>query len=200
MKFPTSSGQPYLKIDGRTGAFSLSCPDGDPEVFDMSGKLLDLDLNGANQGWLKLDVGVADWVPLATRGEWEDTPQPSADHKSGVSIDVMGRDWPDPKLRQLRGSSRAITKFIARIAEAAGDIPNGKAVRVRITGAKAIKCGKGSSVDIGFEMAPRDAWPDVTTFDDHRGDTTAGDVRASAFSGMKDSPLDGSADTAADWQ
>ena len=137
-------------------------------------------------------------MALETLDDWAGTPRPSADHNAGIRIDLMCADWDEPRVRELRGSSRAITGFIARVALAAGDVPVGKAVRVRITGAKVLKFGKGSSVDLGFEIAPRDKWPAVTAFDDHRGDDAPTNGATKSFSDMKDSPLDGPAKAAAD--
>ena len=202
MHFPNSgSGRPYVRIDGRSGAFSVSVPDGDPEIVEMHGKKLDLDLANAEQGWLKISKDGTDWQALETLDDWNGTPKPSADHNPGVCIDVMCADWPEPKVRELRGSSRAITGWIGRIALAAGDVPEGKVIRIRVTDAKVLTFGKGSSVDIGFEIAPQDKWPDAAAFDDHRGDDepTDGASGASAnFADMKDSPLDGPAKASAD--
>ncbi len=207
MQFPSSgTGRPFVRIDGRSGSFALSVPDGgDLEIVEMRDKLLDLDLAGAEQGWLRLSTDGADWVALETLDDWAGTPRPSADHAPGVCIDVMSADWPEPQVRQLRGSSRAITGFIARIAEAAGKVPDGRAVRVRITGASVKKIGKGTSAEIGFEIAPRDKWPAAATFDEHRDapEPTAAPApskngASGAFGGMKDSPLDGPAKAAAD--
>ena len=202
MIFPTTgSGRPYVRIDGRSGSFALSVPDGDPEIVEMKNRLLDLDIAGAEQGWLRLSTDGADWVALGERDGWAGTPRPSADHAPGFCIDLMCADWPEPQVRQLRGSSRAITGFIARIAEAAeaaGAVPDGKAVRVRLTGARVVKIGKGTSAEIGFEIAPRDNWPLVAAFDAHRGDDAAADGASGAFGDIKDSPLDGPDKAAAD--
>ena len=200
MIFPTNgAGRPFVRIDGRSGGFALSVPDGgDLEIVEMKSRLLDLDLVGASQGWLRLSSDGADWIPLEALDNWLNPPRPSADHNAGVRIDLMCADWAEPKVRELRGSSRAITGFIARVALAAGDVPVGKAVRVRITGAKVLRFGKGSSVDLGFEIAPRDRWPDVAIFDAHRGDDAPTDGASKAFSDMKDSPLDRPAEAAAD--
>jgi hypothetical protein len=169
MKFPTTvSGRPYARIDGRTGAWALSVPDGAPETIEMKGRLVDIDLAGAEQGWLRLGTDGADWQPLAARDDWTSTPRPSADHNPGVRIDLMCADWPEPQVRELRGSSRAITGFIAQVAEQAGDVPAGRAVRIRVGAAKPVRFGKGSSVNIGFEIAPPAKWPDVAAFDAHR--------------------------------
>ena len=202
MQFPnTGSGRPYCRIDGRSGAFALSVQDGDPEIVEMHGKLLDLDIAGAEQGWLRLSTDGADWAPLETLDDWLSTPKPSADHNPGVRVDLMCDAWPEPKVRELRGSSRAITGWIARVALAAGDVPASKAVRVRLNGVKMLKFGKGSSVDIGFEIAPRDKWPDVAAFDAHRGDDAPTDGASKAFGDMPDSPLDEPATAAADaWE
>ena len=98
----------------------------------------------------------------------------------------------------MRGSSRAITGWIERIALAAGDVPEGKAIRIRVTGAKVLTFGKGSSVDICFEIAPHDKWPDAAAFDAHRGDDAPTNGASTSFGDMKDSPLDGPAEAAAD--
>ncbi len=49
MHFPNSgSGRPFVRIDGRSGSFALSVPDGgDLEIVEMHGKKLDLDIAGA---------------------------------------------------------------------------------------------------------------------------------------------------------
>ncbi len=200
MKFPTNgTGRPFVRIDGRSGGFALSVPDGgDLEIVEMKNRLLDLDIANAEQGWLKLSADGADWQPLATLDDWDGAPKPSADHAPGVCIDVMSTDWPEPQVRQLRGSSRAITGFIARIAEAAGAVPEDKAVRIRLTGARVVKIGKGTSAEIDFDVAPRDKWPGVRAFDAHRGDDADADGASGAFGDMKDSSLDGPAKAAAD--
>ena len=207
MFFPTTgSGKPYCRIDGRSGTFSLSVPDGgDPEIVEMKGRLLDLDLANADQGWLKISKDGTDWLALETLDDWDGTAKPSADHAPGVRVDLMCAAWPEPQVRQLRGSSRAITGFIARIAEAAGTVPEGKAVRIRLTGARVVNIGKGTSAEINFEIAPRDKWPDRATFEaaaeaeaDVGTKSAASNGASAAFGDVKDSPLDGPAEAAAD--
>ncbi len=207
MKFPTNgTGRPFVRIDGRSGGFALSCPEGgDPEIVEMHGKVLDLDLANADQGWLKISKDGTDWLALETLDDWDGTAKPSADHAPGVRVDLMCAAWPEPQVRQLRGSSRAITGFIARIAEAAGTVPEGKAVRIRLTGARVVNIGKGTSAEINFEIAPKDKWPAVVTFDEHRDGpepatataTSPSNGASAAFADMPDSPLDGPADAAA---
>ena len=208
MFFPNSGGgRPFVRIDGRSGGFGLSMPDGgDLEIVEMRGKLLDLDITGAGQGWLKISTDGTDWQALETLDDWIGTPRPSGDHNPGVRVDLMCDAWAEPKVRELRGSSRAIIGFIVRIAEAAGAVPEGKAVRVRVTGARVKTIGKGTSAEIGFEIAPKDKWPDVAAFDEHRDApeptaapaTSPTDGASKSFSDMKDSPLDGPAKAAGD--
>jgi len=209
MFFPNSgSGRPFVRIDGRSGSFALSTLDGDPEIFEMTNKLLDLDITGVEQGWLRISKDGTDWQALEVLDDWAGTPRPSEDHAPAVKIDVMSTDWPQPKVRELRASSRAVTGFITRIAQEAGDVPEGKAVRVRITGAKMLNFGKGSSVDLKFEIAPTDRWPDVSIFDEHRDApeptaatatpaTSPTNGASAAFSDMPDSPIGGPAEAAA---
>ena len=207
MHFPnTGSGRPYVRIDGRSGSLALSVPDGgDPEIIEMHGKLLDLDIETAEQGWLRLSTDGAEWVPLETLDDWIGTPRPSGDHNPGVRVDLMCDAWAEPRVRELRGSSRCITGFVCRVAEAAGTVPDDKVVRVLITGASVKTIGKGTSAAIGFEIAPKDAWPAAATFDEHREApeppaataTSATNGASKAFSNMPDSPLEGPAKAAA---
>ncbi len=159
---------------------------------------VDLDIAGAEQGWLRLDANGVDWQPLAAIGDWKGSPRPSDDHNPGVRIDLMCDTWPEPKVRELRASSHAVKRFVERVALAAGDIADGKAVRVQLTGARVVKIGKGSSVDIDFDIAPPERWPDVAAFDAHRGDDAAADGASANFADMPDSPLDGPVGAAAD--
>jgi len=214
MHFPTTgTGRPFVRIDGRSGGFALSVPDGgDPEIVEMKGNLVDLDLANAEQGWLKISKDGTDWQALDTIDDWDGTAKPSAAHAPGVRVDLMCAAWPEPQVRQLRGSSRAITGFIARIAEAAGTVPTGKAVRIRLTGARVVNIGKGTSAEINFEIAPKDKWPAVATFDEHRdgpepatatatpatSSTNGASGASKAFADMPDSPLGGPAEAAAD--
>ena len=172
MQFPGSGGdKPFCRVDGRSGQFLLSIPEGGaPETVEMRGKILDLDLIGARQGWLRLDANGADFVALAVIDGWAGTPRPSPDHKPAVELSVFCADWPEPRARQLRASSRCVTDFIARVSEAAGSVPADRAVRVRITGARVVKVGKGSSADIEFNIAPPAKWPDRAIFDETEDD------------------------------
>ena len=168
MKFPnTGDGRPYVRIDGRTGAFALSNPEGPPTVFDVTGKLLAFDYETAQQGHLRVDQAGADWVPLNALNEWTNPPAPSVEHKPGVRIDVFCKEWPDPKVRELRGNSHAVTGLISGILEKAGDKVSGKAILARMNAAQVVKVGRGSTVKFDFEIAPSDRWPDLSTFNPH---------------------------------
>lgn len=176
MHFPNSgSGRPYVRLDARTGMFKASTLDGDPVLVNMSGEVLDLDIENAQQGWLKVDQQGADFVPLTDRDDWNTTPRPSDEYAPAVSLDVMSEVWDAPAVRQFRGSSRAVTTFIAGVANAVGEIPKGKAVRVRIKSVRQIKVGRGTSIDIDFKIAPQDKWPDLAKFDGGGGEPPAQD-------------------------
>jgi len=165
LTFPNSGGgKPFIRLDGRTGTFSLSSPDGEaPDVFPMREKVLVADIKRAEQGWLKLKDGV-DWQLLDDANDWGNPPSP--DHNAAVQVDVYCADWPEPQVRQLRGSSRAVVGFVTRLDAAALDAPEGKAIAVKIGGTRIAKMGKGSTAEVAFDVAPRDKWPDRAIFDE----------------------------------
>jgi hypothetical protein len=82
-----------------------------------------------------------------------------------VQVDVFCAAWPEPQVRQLRGSSRAVVGFVTRLDAAALDAPDDKAVAVKIGGTRIAKMGKGSTAEVAFEVAPREKWPDRALFD-----------------------------------
>ncbi len=165
MQFPNSgTGRPYIRLDARTATFKASCVESDAVEVDLIDKIVDLDLANAEQGWFKVDQHGADFVPLAKQDDWNGTPSPSFEYSPAVSLDLRSDAWGEPAVRELRGGSRAITSFIASVANEAGDIPNGKAVRVRIVAVDTVKFGRGTSTEIKFEIAPKDKWPDLSTF------------------------------------
>ena len=155
INFPsTGSGRPYINLDARTGMWKISTPDG-PQITDMTGKTMALDVYGATQGWLRVDASGADWQPIS-EGKWGAPPSP--DHKAGVAITVVigGTD-----VRELRGNSRALTGFInavAREAATAGVKPDGAIPVVKFDQPKLVKIGQGTSVDVRYKMAPADKW------------------------------------------
>ncbi len=110
MQFPNSgTGRPYIRLDARTATFKASCVDSDAVEVDLVGKIVDLDLANAEQGWLKVDQHGADFVPLAKRDDWNGTPSPSPEYSPAVSLELRSEAWDDPPVRELRGGSRAIT-------------------------------------------------------------------------------------------
>ncbi len=170
MQFPSSgTGRPYIRLDARTATFKASCVDSEAVPVDLIDKIVDLDLANAEQGWLKVDPHGADFVPLAKRDDWNGTPSPSPEHSPAVSLELRSEAWDDPPVRELRGGSRAITSFVASVAKEAGDIPNGKAVRVRILAVDIVKFVRGTSTEIRFEIAPKSKWPDLSTFESDGG-------------------------------
>ena len=153
LTFPnTGSGRPYINLDARTGLWKISQPDG-PQMVDMAGKTMALDVANAVQGWLYVGPSGADWQPIE-RGQWGSAP--TSDHKPGVALTVV-LDGGD--VRELRGNSKAMTSFVAAVAlEAEGAKSDGPIPLVRIESAKLIKIGQGTSVDIRFKLAPVAKW------------------------------------------
>lgn len=155
LTFPnTGSGRPYINLDARTGLWKISQPDG-PQMVDMAGKTIGLDVANAVQGWLLVAPSGADWQPI-DGGVWGSAP--SKDHKPGVTLTAV-LDGGD--VREMRGNSKAMTQFIAAVsreATLAGVSADGPIPLVRIESAKLVKIGQGTSVDIRFKMAPVAKW------------------------------------------
>ncbi len=68
MQFPNSgTGRPYIRLDARTATFKASCVDCDPVEVDLIGKIVDLDLANAEQGWIKVGQQGADCRNVESR-------------------------------------------------------------------------------------------------------------------------------------
>ena len=80
----------------------------------------------------------------------------------------MCKDWSAPQVPELRGNSQAVTGFIAPVSKQAGDPVKGKAALVRIKAAHMRTVGRGSTVDFEIELARRDRWSNLASFDAHR--------------------------------
>jgi len=180
LEFPNSGGgRSFVRYDGRNGAFLLSSPDGEaPEVFPMRDKILVADIKRAEQGWLKFKDGV-DWQPLDAANAWGGPP--SRDHNAAVQVDVYCAAWPDPQIRQLRGSSKALIGFVKRLDAAAAGAPDDKAVTVRIGAARITKIGQGTSAEASFEVAPPAKWLDRSIFDETEDNEEDDDARVVDF-------------------
>ena len=160
----SGGGRPFVRLDGRNGLFYLSSPEGtDPELFVMKDQILVVDIKRATQGWLKLQGG-CDWAPLEDPTDWGR--QPSPDHAQAVAVDFFCAAWPEPQIRQFRGSSKAVTGFVARLNEAAADAPDTTAIAVKIGGTRITKIGQGTSAEVAFDVAPLGKWPDRSIFDE----------------------------------
>jgi len=157
LNFPSSgSGRPYINLDARTGMWKMSTPEG-PQIVDLTGKKMALDVCHATQGWLHVSSSGADWQPIEP-GKWGQSPSP--DHKPGVTLTVVIND---NDVRELRGNSKAITSFISAVAMSAknaGVTADGRIPVVALEKAKLVKIGQGTSVDVLFKMAPADKWMD----------------------------------------
>ena len=158
MQFPNSGGRPYLKLDARDGKFFASEPGADePQEVNLVGKVLGMDVEMAQQGWLMVSGAGADWKPLAEPDDWVGTPKPGPDYKPAVDVNVISKEFEG--IRSFRGNSKALTSFVASVHSEAGDnLGNGKIATIKIKRLKSIKVGQGSSIDVEFDMAPASKW------------------------------------------
>lgn len=157
MQFPNqSTGRPWARLDARTGMMFVSGPDGKAPV-DLKGKIMSVNIAGAQQGWLAVTAAGADFQPIID-GKWGNPPSP--DHKPGVDVELYCKDaaFGDAPVRVSRGNSKGWTGFIAGVSQKAGDIPAGKWPTIRIDGVKVVKIGQGSSINVEFTVAPTEKW------------------------------------------
>jgi hypothetical protein len=153
-----SSGKPWARLDARTGLLVISGPDGNKKMVDLSGKVLSLNtLNGATQGWLRVDASGADWQPVP-RDQWGVPPSP--EHKPGVEVELYCNDpaFGDSPVRVARGNSKGWTSFVAGVVQQAGAVPAGTWPTIKINAVKIVKIGQGSSITVDFAMAPKEKW------------------------------------------
>jgi len=187
LTFPNSgSGRPYISLDARTGMWKISTANG-PEMVDLKGKTMALDVANAVQGWLHVGPSGADWQPIE-RGQWGNAP--SADHKPGVALTVVIEN----EVRELRGNSKALTGFIAAIAREVGSqaAADGPLPLIRIEGSKVVKIGQGTSVDVQYKLAPAAKWVDRSVLHADGADPAPAPAKAAkaAPKAADDAPFD----------
>lgn len=160
MKFPGSdSSRAWVRMDGRTGLWTMSSADG-PTMVDLKGRKIGVDIARAVQGWLATTPQF-DWQELGAPDAWGAAP--SADHRPGVKLDLISTDgvFGDDPVREARGNSRAFTTFVAKVHAQVGDAdPHGPVPVIKINAIRTIKVGAGTSVEIDFIVGPREQWLD----------------------------------------
>jgi hypothetical protein len=163
LKFPNSNNNsgPWARLDARTGILFISSSDGDKQAVDLKNKVIALDIQNATQGWLAVDAAGADWHPV--NGAWGNPP--SENHKPGVDLRIYSATaFGDSPIRAMRGNSRGFTGFISEVEErvlAALDgnqAPAGTWPTIKINAVTVVKAGQGSTISVGFTLAPIDKW------------------------------------------
>jgi hypothetical protein len=176
MKFPsTTVAGPWVRIDGRSGQFIVSTPEGETDYVDPKDKVIGVDLQNARQGWLHIDQGIFDWAPLENEDDWG-TP-PSEHHKPGVQCNLVGTNgiFGDSPVRSCTASTKAWTTFIGSVHEkCANDLSPDTIPTIKITAVRPVKIGKGNSINIAFDVAPTNRWikrADLPTGDEATSDS-----------------------------
>lgn len=110
-----------------------------------------VDIANVTFGWLHIDVGIRDWQPWPSPSQA--TPRPSENHKNGFEVDC----WlPDGRPASFSGNSYGLGQFIAKLynkAETMPEFSQGKVPVVQITSSTPVVIGKGTSYDVGFNIA-----------------------------------------------
>jgi len=124
--------------------------DAGDEPIDMD-RGLAIDIKDVTFGWLHIDVGVRDWQPWPSPSQA--TQRPSENHKNGFEVSC----WlADGREATFSGNSYGLGQFIAKLyneAEKSPEFTAGKVPVVQVTSSTPILIGKGTSYDVGFNIA-----------------------------------------------
>jgi hypothetical protein len=143
----------YVRVHAPSNTWTIKTGDEDTKV-DMSKGIL-IDIKNVKFGWLKIDIGIRDWV------EWESTsspaPKPEDDYKQGFEVTCF-----------YNGVEAVFSnntfwggQFIAKLYNQAEKHPEfkSKVPIVKISASTPIKVGKGTSYDLGFTISDWDTDP-----------------------------------------
>ena len=143
----------YVRVHAPSNTWTLKTGDEETKV-DMS-KGISIDIKNVKFGWLKIDVGIRDWV------EWESTsspsPKPADDYRQGFEVTCF-----------YNGVEAVFSnntfwggQFIAKLYNQAEKHPEfkSKVPIVKVSASTPIKVGKGTSYDLGFTINDWDTDP-----------------------------------------
>ncbi|MAO24664.1 MAG: hypothetical protein CMJ25_28280 [Phycisphaerae bacterium] len=109
-----------------------------------------VDIKEVQFGWLHIDIGLRDWQPWPSPSE--QIPRPSEVYKQGFEV----KCWlVDGREASFSGNSYGLGQFIAKLYNQAEQAPEfaTQIPIVQVTGSTPVVIGKGTSYDVGFNIA-----------------------------------------------
>jgi len=145
----TTSDMSYVRVNLPQNKWTIKTPEGDIEEIDM-GKGIAIDIKNVVLGWLHIDVGVREFLAWPSPGQQTEKPEGSP-HKKGFEVDC----WANGREAQFSNNSYGANQFIAKLYNQVEEDPNfaTKIPVVQVTTSTPVVIGKGTSYDVGFNIA-----------------------------------------------
>ena len=151
-----TSDMSYVRVNLPQNKWTIKTPTGDIEDIDMS-KGIAIDIKNVVFGWLHIDVGVREFLAWPSPAQPLEKPEGSP-HKKGFEVDC----WANGREAQFSNNSFGAGQFIAKLYNQVENDPNfaTKIPVVQVTTSTPVVVGKGTSYDVGFNVA---SWIDRPT-------------------------------------
>jgi hypothetical protein len=147
----STSPFPYLGYGPQKDRWSV--PDnGVAKEIDIIGKLIAMDPENGQIGWLSINNGTRDWHGFAITDDLPERPGPN--YKLAFSLLVYApKALGSPEIHEMCASTSAHNSFCEALYNGCeSEFDKGKIPIVKITGTTPRKVGKGSTADIHFEI------------------------------------------------
>lgn len=151
-----ASDMSYVRVNLPQNKWTLKTPTGDIEDIDMT-KGIAIDVKNVVFGWLHIDVGVREFLAWPSPAQPLVKPEGSP-HKMGFEVNC----WANGREAQFSNNSYGAGQFIAKLYNQVENDPNfaTKIPVVQVTTSTPVVIGKGTSYDVGFNIAQ---WIDPPT-------------------------------------
>jgi len=145
----TTSDMSYIRVNLPQNKWTIKTPEGDIEDIDM-GIGIAIDIKNVVLGWLHIDVGIREFLPWPSPGQQVEKPE-GGPHKKGFEVDC----WANGRQAQFSNNSYGANQFIAKLYNQVEEDPNfaTKIPVVQVTTSTPVVIGKGTSYDVGFNIA-----------------------------------------------
>lgn len=145
------SGLPYIRFSPSINSWTYKTEAG-PMEFDPTKGPIAFDIERMTMGWLTIGEGARDWQPWASFSAR--TKHPGGEAKQGFLMHCFApKLFGSEQVYEFSSNATASTRFAEMLYNATEkEHGKGKIPLVQITGAKAIKIGKGTTREVQFEV------------------------------------------------
>jgi hypothetical protein len=146
------SGLPYIRFSPSVNAWTFKA-DGGALEFDPTKGPIAFDVERMTMGWLTIGEGSRDWQPWTSFSAR--TKSPGGEARPGFLMHCYApKLFGSEQVYEFSSNATASTRFAEMLFNLTEkEHGKGKVPLVQITGAKAIKIGKGTTREIQFEVA-----------------------------------------------